>query len=533
MTLINQALKKDPRQWLMIESSRISLYLIILLVSLISYMFSSQFINWQVLAPFYAVLVIALSSHLVILSLLDKLFSHPGFLFATFVLDSFLISFLIYYSGTNQSLFLFLHMINILLAGLVFRSQGALIVALLTSCQFTFVSLLGPELKALNYFFLLALNNVAYFLIAGMAGYLSEQLFRADQELTQTGLSLKETQELNQFILTNIPSGLFSFDTEGQIYQSNSKIHSMLGLQAQQNVFEKWPELRQWMNVQQPVIKNEIRREVDGEEKTLGWTLTQTLNPLTQQPLWISLVEDLTQIKQLENSLRQSEKLAAVGGLAAGIAHEIRNPLAGISGSVELLSQTTANEDDRKLMKIILREIDRLNNLITEFLDYARPETPPTDVFDVGTVLREVMDSMKNNQKIRTDVKLDLQINPSLEVVGKKDKLRQAFLNIILNSYQAMQDVETAVLEISAWNDPQKEVTIKIKDSGMGMKPETVKRMFEPFHTTKSKGTGLGLAVTHKILENHQAKIAVSSFLGQGTEFTLVFPCPHASSSEK
>ena len=123
MTL-NGALQKDPKQRLMIESSRISLYLIILLVSLVSYMFSSQFINWTVLAPFYGLLFVALSSHLFILSFLDRLFSKPSVLFASFVLDSFLISCLIYYSGTNQSLFLFLHLINILLAGLVFRTQG-------------------------------------------------------------------------------------------------------------------------------------------------------------------------------------------------------------------------------------------------------------------------------------------------------------------------------------------------------------------------------------------------------------------------
>jgi two-component system sensor histidine kinase PilS (NtrC family) len=540
MTL-NLALQRDPQQRLMIEGSRVSLYLIILLVSVISYLFSKEFINWTVLGPFYGLIFGALSLHFVVILGLDRIFTRSNLLFSTFVLDTVLISALIHFAGVNQSLFLFLHLVNILLAGLVFRTSGALVIALLTSSLLTFVSVLGPELKAMNYFMILALNNVAYFLIAGLGGYLSEQLFQVESQLVQTGFSLKQMQELNQFVLSNIPLGLLSFDDEGAILQSNQSLYNILEMGRESpmgsvNILTYFPELKNLMlqrNHGGADQRSEVIKVIGTQEKILGLTLTRTINPLSGQALWIGLVEDLTTVKKLEFSLRQSEKMAAVGGLAAGIAHEIRNPLAGISGSVELLSQTTSNEDDRKLMKIILREIDRLNHLITEFLDYARPEEPPRDIIDLAPLIREVLTMTQMNQHIRKDVKVEIDIAQENLVLGKKDKLKQAFLNIIINAYQALQDVAVPMLKITAGVNPQGQVVVRVKDSGIGMKPETLARMFEPFHTTKAKGTGLGLALTHKILETHRVEVLVESVQGQGTEFTLIFPCPPRRSSEK
>lgn len=532
--IVNHALQRDPQQRLMIESSRVSLYLIILMVTLVSYFFSNQFINWTVLAPFYGLIFVALMIHLIIVSFLDSMFLNARLILATFLLDSVLISALIYFSGTNQSLFLFLHLINILLAGLVLRTQGALVVALTTSTLFTFVCILGPDMKAMSFFFLLALNNVAYFLIAGLSGYLSEQLYEVDTRLIETGLTLKQTQQLNQFVLAHMPLGLVTFEKDGALVQANPSARQIFNQTANsENVFTLFPEIKAMIDASGGVQKAEIAKTLAGEDKVLGVTLSRTLNPLTNENLWIGLFEDLTHLKKMEMNLRQSEKMAAVGGLAAGIAHEIRNPLAGISGSVELLSQTTQSEDDRKLMRIILREIDRLNHLITEFLDYARPDQLPTDIIDLAPLLREILDSMKLNQKVRQDVSLNIEIADSILVQAKKDKLKQAFLNIIINSFQALQEVLTPQLSVHAVPLNDGRVVVKIKDTGVGMKPETLKRMFEPFHTTKPKGTGLGLAITHKILESHRVEVSCQSTLGQGTEFTLIFPCPPGRSSEK
>lgn len=514
------ALQSNKNNGLVVEFVRLSLFALVLLISVISSVAQEGFVNWAILGPFYGILSIALSLHLAWFSFWDELLKRPRLLLAGFIFDSFFISLLIYYSGINQSLFMFLHLVNILLAGIACRSVGAVALAFFTSIFFSGAALFSPEMKALNFFFLLALNNIAFFSVAGLSGYLSEQLQSVGRELKKTGLSLRSAQELNNVLVENIPSGMLSFTEGGEVVRANASAGDILGLQdfSSFNAFSvfKAPE-------GSDLQKGDIKYAHADQEKILGTTVSKIYSPELQASLYIALFEDLTKIRQLEYSARQNEKLAAVGGLAAGIAHEIRNPLAGISGSIELLSQTVNNDDDRKLMKIVLREIDRLNNLITEFLDYARPETPPTDPVDLSSLLNEVMDSMLVNNQVRKDVQQVREYGDTLKILGRRDKLKQAFLNIIINSYQAMNEASAPMLAVKSLVT-EKNIEIRIRDAGCGMSETTKRKMFEPFHTTKPKGTGLGLAVTHKILEGHGAQVFVESEVGVGTEFILTFP---------
>lgn len=515
--------RKNTDEGLIVEWVRVSLYMVVLVIGLLSYLFQPGFINWSFLGPFYALITAGLSLHLIITANLEKIPQHPRWLFASFVADSLLISLLIYFSGVNQSLFLFLHLVSILLAGLVFRSSGALIIALFTSIFFSVVSIFSPEMKAMNFLFLLALNNVAFFTVAGLSGYLSEQLQSVGRELTKTGASLKAFQDLHRVILENMPTGMVSFDRDGRILQTNSAAKQIFRNQNLDgaNWFHLLPDFKITAGLNKADLK--YQSGADEDHQLLGVTVSSLYHPAFNDQIQIALIEDITKIRELEYSARQNEKLAAIGGLAAGIAHEIRNPLAGISGSIEMLSQTVAVEDDRKLMKIILREIDRLNNLITEFLEFARPEKPPTDKVVLAPLLNEVLDSMAMNAKLRTDVQVQKNLEDQAVILGHRDKLKQALLNIILNAYQAMEDVKDPFLKIAVQTEKD-QVVVRIRDSGAGMSEATRKRMFEAFHTTKPKGTGLGLAITHKILEGHGARIFVESEPGRGTEFVLHFP---------
>lgn len=521
---LSLSFQQNKNQGLIVELARVSLFVLILAISVISSLFQEGFVNWSVLGPFYAILTLAFLFHIVWFSFWDKLLTRPRLLFLGFVIDSFLISVLIYYSGINQSLFLFLHLVNILLAGIACRGVGAITLALFTSIFFSGAALFSPEMKALNFFFLLALNNIAFFSVAGLSGYLSEQLQTVGTELKKTGLSLRSAQELNEVLVENIPGGMISFTTSGEIVRANAMATQVLGIA---NLLEQtWTGLFPNLSSMGSFRGDVKYHSPENEEKILGMALSQIYSPELQAQLNIALFEDLTKVRQLEYAARQNEKLAAIGGLAAGIAHEIRNPLAGISGSIELLSQNVSSDDDRKLMKIILREIDRLNNLITEFLDYSRPEVPPTDPVDLSSLLNEVLDSMAHNNQVRADVKQIREYNGSLKILGRRDKLKQAFLNIILNSYQAMNDSSSPQLVVKALVQ-DKDIELRIRDTGSGMTETTRRKMFEPFHTTKPKGTGLGLAVTHKILEGHGAKVFVESEVGVGTEFVLTFPKAH------
>lgn len=518
------ALQNSKNKGLTVEFVRVCLFVLILGVSVISSLVQGSFVNWGVLGPFYGILTVALGLHLYWIASWEKTIEKPKLLFLGFVLDAFFISLLIFYFGVNQSLFLFLHLVNILLAGIACRGVGALTLALFTSIFFTLAALFSPEMKALNFFFLLVLNNIAFFSVAGLSGYLSEQLQSVGKELKKTGLSLRSAQELNQVLVDNIPSGMMSFTDSGEIVRANASAEAILekGNLTNANWSDIFPEIKM---AEQSLFKGDIRYSIDPAQaaKVLGMTISKVYSPELQANLSIALFDDLTKVRQLEFAARQNEKMAAVGGLAAGIAHEIRNPLAGISGSIELLTQTVNDEDDRKLMKIILREIDRLNNLITEFLDYSRPEVPPTDRVDLGPLLNEVLDAIKTDTKLRVDIQQVREFDSNLMILGRRDKLKQVFLNIILNSYQAMNEAQKPQLLVSALTEGEN-LKVRIRDTGSGMSEQTRKKMFEPFHTTKPKGTGLGLAVTHKILEGHGAQVFVESEQGVGTEFILTFP---------
>ncbi len=208
--------------------------------------------------------------------------------------------------------------------------------------------------------------------------------------------------------------------------------------------------------------------------------------------------------------------------MAAGIAHEIRNPLAGISGSIQLLSQDTQDETEKKLMKIILKEIDRLNLLITEFLDYAKPEKIPDTKINIKDTIDDVLLMCKRHPEVAPDFIWDIQLKDA-HTLGFHEKLKQAFLNIVINGIQAMKNKPNARYAISL-SEENDFVVLKLQDSGSGMSEDTKRKMFEPFHTTKAKGTGLGLAITHKILENHKAVVIVNTEINVGTEFIIKFP---------
>ena len=514
-------------QKVVIEFSRVALFLLVLLVGLIGFLLQPRFINWSVLAPLYLGVVLSLALHIYYILTLDKFYERPRLLFFSFLADSIFISVLIYSSGQNQSLFMFLHLANIILAGLLFQSRGALAVALFTSLSFTVASMLSPDLKGINYVFVLFLNNTAFFLVAGLSGFLSDQLYSVGQALKKTGLQLRNLSELNEAIIVNSPLAILTFDQLGKVFHQNPEAERIFGSPSSgMNIYKTLGafDLSKGSTVQR------FDRSYQGgpldEKKELQIilrSLQQEISDSSESGAFLALIEDRTDLKKLEERLRQNEKLAAIGGLAAGIAHEIRNPLAGISGSIEMLSQTTNNDDDKKLMAIVMREIDRLNGLITEFLDYSRPEPAPTESINLSLLLKEVIELASKNKSIPAAIQHDIQIQNDLIVKADSNKLKQAFLNIIMNAYQAMNEAPHPKLTVQL-SEAKTDLVLRITDSGSGMSEATRLRIFEPFFTTKSKGTGLGLAMTYKILHAHQARIIVESEKNKGSSFEISFP---------
>lgn len=514
------------RKW-QVESVRVLLYIFSLIVLVFFYFWQSPFISWTLLGPSFLVLGLGLITHFILFFKIDSMSEESTTLLSTFILDSLLISLYVYFSSGSVSLFLLLHVINIILGSFLFKGKGAIVLALVTSFNYSWVQILGPEFKTIANIITLAINNLAFFGVAGLSGYLSEKLFQTETELKTKEGQLRSLEDLYELIIEKSPVALLTLDRASQIVQMNTKAIMLFPLvKTNGRLTELFPPLNVlWGQITALGIHEELAKEVDFKNNEEEFIFKIVAKPIAQaEGLFLLVIEDLTQMRKMEFHLKQSEKLAAIGGLAAGVAHEIRNPLAGISGSVELLSQTTQSEDDKKLMRIILKEIDRLNNLITEFLEYAKPTKSPMDLCDLNLILRDVLANVEQNGQLRKDVKMNIDIEPNAMIKGHSDKLKQAFLNIIINALQAMDKVSVAELSILL-KKINGQWSLRIKDTGAGMTEQTVKRIFEPFFTTKSKGTGLGLAVTHKILESHHATIHVRSRVGQGTEFEFNFPC--------
>jgi two-component system sensor histidine kinase PilS (NtrC family) len=234
--------------------------------------------------------------------------------------------------------------------------------------------------------------------------------------------------------------------------------------------------------------------------------------------------QDLTNILKLEESLRVSEKLAAVGKLAAAIAHEIRNPLASISGSAQLLGQIeNLGAEDKKLLGIIQKESSRLDELISEFLEYVRPQAPKQDRVDLTRLVEELRSSLIVSVKwlaLKTNIEVLVLPQASLDCVGDANKITQVLLTLVYNAGQAGASVVRIRLEPN--------FRLSVSDNGAGISAENQKRLFEPFFTTKERGTGLGLATSYRILEAMGARIEVvspsSEFEpGRGSLFRISF----------
>lgn len=526
---------KSRTQMLVIQTVRLGFLLATLGISILFQVFQPEFINIEVLLPLYVLLFFGFLLNSLYLFFFEEALRRGLATSILFIYESIFITALIFYTGINQSIFLFLYLVNIILCGFVFLRRGAFFLALWTSILFSLLIIVGPNIVGQTLYFVIGLNNIAFFAVAGLSGFLSEQLDFMGRSLRKQGKDLRALKDLNNIIVDNIATGLMTMDESGVLVQLNKASRLILDLDSQfgigRHIDEVAPGLLQEISSQQTTSGGYEAARFDfvlkrpaNEAKTLE-VIASVLPKDNAVTGYVLMFQDLTRVRKLEFQMRQSEKMAAVGQLAAGIAHEIRNPLASISGSVQLLgsSFSSRQEEEQKLMSIILREIDRLNNLITEFLDFVRPDTLQDDPVDVNNLLKEIVEFVGLNQNLRSDVRQIFDLRATQLISGNSAKLRQAFMNIVINAYQAMTEVEAPQIELRT-EEKDGRVIVRIKDKGSGIDEVGLRKIFEPFHTTKPKGTGLGLAVTHKIIENHAGRIFVESARGQGTEFIIEFP---------
>ena len=415
-----------------------------------------------------------------------------------------------------DSIYNILYAMAIIFASLLFQRTGALLAACFCTICFSLLVMSYPFIESQNRLLVLFLNNSIFYIVALASGTVADQL-------RITGIKLKEKESFTETILDNISSGLLTVDMQNKIVYFNKAATEITDTARDKALNQKlkniFPEFHEFLKENHDErSRPEIAFEKEEQKLHLGAVASTLKDHQGNTTGQILIFQDLTKLKKMEEDMRISDKLAAVGKLAAGIAHEIRNPLASMSGSIQVLQRTLPlDEDDKKLMNIILKETERLNSLITEFLTFVRPSAIQKKKVNISKIMDEIIQTVKINPKFQKKINISLE-GESVEGFFDPEKFKQIFWNLLLNSSQAMP--EGGDIHIS-WKNKNSKSSIKISDTGEGIAPEIREKIFDPFFTTKEGGTGLGLATVYKIIEAHGGQIRVESEKGKGTTFTL------------
>jgi two-component system sensor histidine kinase PilS (NtrC family) len=458
---------------------------------------------------------------------------------------------LVYFTGGLDSPFSFLYLVSIITASMLLYRRGGLLAAsgavilygvLVDLLYYRVLPVPVPSLPVdwsqSRLYFNMAANFSGFYATALLTSYVSEQLQRTSLELDANRQNLAELRALNQNVVESIPSGLItlsSFGTASFVNPAGSHILQMeplaiLGRHVTELGFfdfDRWNEAREKLAAGD-VVREEIDDVLAGAPRNIGFAVSP-LSTLEGKAAGYTLIfQDLTEMKKLEAELRLKDRMAAVGELSAGIAHEIRNPLAAIAGSVQVLKGSKSlTPQEQRLMSIVLKESERLNKSISDFLRFVRPQEKRALEYDVAVCLAETLDLLQNSRELheRHEIRRDIA-PPSFHLVGDADQIRQVFWNLARNAVQAMPNGGVLSVRTSVDDDAYR---ITFSDNGRGMSAADLGRLFQPFRTNFPTGTGLGMAISYRIIQEHGGKIDVASSEGAGSSITISLPTMDAA----
>ncbi len=383
-------------------------------------------------------------------------------------------------------------------------------------------------------FYAIFINVIAFYLIAFLSSLLAERLRHSELALEKRQIDFEELENLNRIILSNIPSGLIIINNAGRIRSFNAGAAAITGYALEEvyngPVDQLFPDLAVLEGGEfKTVARGETQlTDKQGGRRPVGFT-SSLVRDVSAETLGLLITfQDLSHLKAMEGQLKRADRLAAVGQLAAGMAHEIRNPLASISGSVQLLMEGEKLEpEDRRLMGIVVREAERLNALLTDFLVYARPTPPELVAVDIAELLDELMDIVTADRRFQ-DVQLRKAYTGPIDWRCDRAQIRQVLWNLLVNGAEAME--YAGRLTLGYETEAQ---TVYIEDTGPGVPTELRDKIFDPFFTTKDSGTGLGLATVHAIVEAHQGRLEMVKAEGGGERFIICMPDPSLQKFER
>jgi two-component system sensor histidine kinase PilS (NtrC family) len=464
-----------------------------------------------------------------------------------FLADILLVTWLVSATGNVSSPYAALYVVIISIASLFVGPRGAMITSIVSAAAFNTSALLalsgvGPYAvpgvtgeSIANTIQFVGLSDVSFLIVDLLTAKLADRQTQSDVQLAAATRSLADLRALHERIVESIRSGVITTDLQGHIYTFNAAAEEITGYKAvdvrghDASIFFG-DMTRQIADSMTAAATGTVspRFQADcltpnGLALRLGFSIAPLSGESGETSGMVITFQDLTDIRALEETSRRQDRMAAVGRLAASIAHEIRNPLAAMRGSIQMLrSEMEADTEQAQLMEIILRESDRLNKIVADYLNYARPRPAELKNVDISALVADTFKLLRNSAELseRHKLKEDLPNRPAI-VSGDPEQLKQVCWNIARNALKSMPD--DGIFSVSLTEVDGNRLRLSFSDTGCGMSGEQVERLFEPF-TSTTGGTGLGLSIVYQIIRDHSGTINVRSLQGEGTTITIELP---------
>lgn len=358
------------------------------------------------------------------------------------------------------------------------------------------------------------------------------EMGQISQSVNNLAQALRETRTLNDLIIENAADGVIAIDRQGDVTTMNPAAEVITGYQRHELVGQPYSMLFDNTQFYSPVLDTlehgteHVALEISfpGRDRTIELSVTTSRIHNTHGEMIGALVifSDLTARKETQRRMAQAERLATLGELMAGVAHEVRNPLTAIRGYVQILRQQTRDPIHQEYLSVVLKEIDSINKVIQQLLEFSRPRHSQWQQVNLNALVEETLVLVQTaGVQARVDFisELDNELSP---INADRELLKQVLLNILINAVQAIS--ARGKIRIRTWQYSDSQQAISIEDNGSGIDLSLQKKIFDPFFTTKASGTGLGLALSQRIINAHQGDIRVASLPGYGATFTLILP---------
>jgi len=505
--------------------------------------------------PFFYLVALTYAVSLGFIASLQLVERVPWLTDVHFAIDAVIVSAAVFITGGVESLFVILYMLPIVAASTEQFRRGGLQLAGLSTILFfgvvvtqylvvngyldlPFKGLVDPELPTVNVAqYRVALNAFGFFAVALLSGSLAERARRGEAQLEQATEEIADLQAFNQYVFDNLLSGLATADEHNRLLTFNRSAMLITGRDGALPIGESAVESLQLPPAFAASLSQDLARvrskRYDYQFRMPKGSVIELGLSVAALPLpdgsrgYLYTFQDVTDVKRFEQNARLQQRLAAVGEMAAGIAHEIRNPLASMSGSMQMLKQELPlSTDQAQLLDIVLKESDRLNQTIKSFLAYARPQRFSLQKLDLGPIIQETAILLRNSTEVGDRHQVEIQqFDDSVMVEADEGQIRQILWNLATNGLRAMPKGGTLCLSALCEDTPAgPSAVLLVEDEGVGIAPEDVDTIFQPFRGSFGKGTGLGLAIVHRIVTDYGGLIEVRPRPAGGTVFRVSFP---------